>query len=48
MRISAPSTAVIGAALGALLLTGMSAATAQAVPEKYSIAVAQASAAKTV
>ncbi|WP_406486434.1 NucA/NucB deoxyribonuclease domain-containing protein [Streptomyces sp. NBC_01563] len=48
MRISAPGKAVSGAALGALLLTGMSAATAQAAPEKYDIAVTQAPAAKTV
>ncbi|WP_073784196.1 MULTISPECIES: hypothetical protein [unclassified Streptomyces] len=48
MRISAPRKAASGAALGALLLTGMSAATAQAAPEKYSITVTQAPAAKTV
>lgn len=48
MRISAPGQAVIGAALGTLLLTGISAATAQAAPVKYGITVAQAPAVKTV
>ncbi|MBH1935824.1 hypothetical protein I5Q34_16370 [Streptomyces sp. AV19] len=48
MRISTPGKAAVGAALGALLLTGTSAGTAQAAPEKYSIAVAQAPAVKTV
>ena len=48
MRISAPRKAVRGAALGTLLLTGISAATAQAAPAKYSINVAQAPAVKTV
>jgi hypothetical protein len=48
MRISAPRKAVIGASLGTLLLTGVSAATAQAAPAKYSLTVAQAPAVKTV
>ncbi|TVL87379.1 NucA/NucB deoxyribonuclease domain-containing protein [Streptomyces sp. SAJ15] len=49
MHISTPRKAVVGAALGTLLLTGINAATtAQAAPPNYSIAVTQASAVKTV
>ncbi|MBL1101804.1 hypothetical protein [Streptomyces coffeae] len=40
--------AFIGAALGPLLLTGISAATAQAAPPNYSIAVARTPAVETV
>ncbi|WP_052683212.1 NucA/NucB deoxyribonuclease domain-containing protein [Streptomyces sp. FxanaA7] len=48
MDISAPRKAVIGAALGTLLLTGVSAATAQAAPAKHGITAAQAPVVKTV
>ncbi|WP_411081031.1 NucA/NucB deoxyribonuclease domain-containing protein [Streptomyces sp. cmx-18-6] len=48
MRISAPGKAVIGATLGALLLTGISAATAQDVPAQRSISVAKVPAVKNV
>ncbi|MDX2936790.1 NucA/NucB deoxyribonuclease domain-containing protein [Streptomyces ipomoeae] len=48
MRSSAPRKAVIGASLGTLLLTGVSAATAQAAPAKYSITATQAPVVKTV
>jgi len=48
MRISAPGKAVIGASLGTLLLTGVSAATAQAAPAHYSLTAAQVSNVRTV
>ncbi|WP_371790418.1 NucA/NucB deoxyribonuclease domain-containing protein [Streptomyces sp. NBC_01471] len=48
MPISAPRKAVVGAALGTLLLTGISAATAQPAPVRDSITVTRAPAVKTI